>query len=91
METVHLDQSPEWMAVPPAIKQKVVEVEYCHHSLISMEVERQASWECAACDFLTQRSGAELDRSAANVMRHAEQRYILITVGPTLNLAHSVA
>ena len=68
------------MAVPPAIKQKVVEAEYRRRNLVPVEVERQASWECAACDFPMSSGGAGLNRTAGSVMRHAEQRSVLLII-----------
>ena len=75
---MHREKSPEWIIVPSVIEQKVVELEYRRRNLISAEVERQAFWECAACDFPFSSGSPNLNRTVADVMQHAQQRYMLL-------------
>ena len=93
-DTMHPDQDPGWTSVPPVVEHKVVELEYQRRNLVPAEAKRQAFWECAACDFpfSSGSSGGDINRGAAHVMRHAEQRCggkLVINTSLTLQFDHS--
>ena len=73
---MHRDEVLEWILVHPTIEQKVAGLEYHRRNPVAAEAERQAFWECAACDFPLLNGSIDPNRGASNVMRHAEQRYV---------------